>query len=133
MHEHIEKGTLTRGADGALYLLNPGSCVRVDGHCNEEPESGTMDGKAANVGDSAILGDHMSARVVVNPDDQLSARVVVEPGDHGSARVVVNPGDQLSARVVVEPDDHDTARVVVSPGDQLSARMVVDSGEGLVN
>ena len=115
MHMHAQNGTLTRGADGALYLLSPGSCVRVQGSPGDLPER------------------HLEAEAAVTPKYEESAGWQSAAGDQASARMLVDPGDQLSARMLVDPGDQASARMLVDPGDQLSARMLIDPGESLVN
>ena len=100
MHEHAQNGTLTRGADGALYLLSPGSCVRID-----EPEVSNRQPDAVGSVVSDDIGfqgrpsgaeDHASARIMIEAtDDHAAARIMVEPGDNGSSKIMVDPGDSL--------------------------------------
>lgn len=145
MQDHIEGGTLTRGADGVLYLLSPGRCVQVDPSDSQVLEVGKEDDKAAIGHDGAASADHMSSRMevdpgdldsgrmLINPGDQLSARMLVDPGDADAARMLINPGDELSAKMLVDPGDSDSARMLVDPGDSDSAKMLIGPGEGLVN
>ena len=87
MHKPCEGGTLTRGADGALYLVSPSKCVRVDSADSSNDEDRT----------TRELSEPSSFGAAIVVGDKDSARAIVDPGDHGSARAIVDPGDGEAA------------------------------------
>ena len=117
MYRQFDEGTLTRGADGALYRLRPGSCVKVEEEYCEEQSS------APRLEDLSV-DRHM---------DGLSARMLVDPGDGDSTKMLVDPGDELSAKMLVNPGDELSAKMLVNPGDENSARMLIEPGTNMVN
>ena len=139
MENQHEEGTLTRGADGGLYLLSPGRCVRVE--CEQEASGKTQLGpcdsaefkKQEAAGQHSNSEEHLSARMLIEPGDQGSARMLIDPGDQLSARMLIEPGDQASARMLIEPGDQASARMLIDPGDHASARMLIESDDSLMN
>ena len=129
MYRQFDEGTLTRGADGALYLLRPGSCVRVEDEFKEECPNALHNQDTAGVEHT----DCLSARMLVDPGDLESGRMLVDPGDGESAKMLINPGDELSAKMLVDPGDGAAGRMLVDPGDQGSARMLIEPGNSTVN
>ncbi len=111
MYRQFDEGTLTRGADGALYLLRPGSCVRVGDqpHDMDTEHFGHDEGSSAHV-------DSQSARVLIQPGCTAPVHATDDLGDNDAAMVLINPGDALSARVLVDPGDGISARVLIDPG-----------------
>ena len=135
MHEHAQNGTLTRGADGALYLLSPGSCVRIDESEVSKRQPNAVDSPGGRLqGRPSAADDHASARIMIEAaDDHAAARIMIEAGDHGSARIMVDPGDHEASRIMVEAGDSASARIMVEPGDHGSSRIMVDPGDSLIN
>ncbi|MDJ0607891.1 MAG: hypothetical protein QNJ67_02875 [Kiloniellales bacterium] len=129
MYQQFDEGTLTRGADGALYLLRPGSCVRVEG----QTESGNTELSPWVDEGAETHADCQSARVLVDPGCVEPIEASDDPGDNSSAMVLINPGDVRSARVLVDPGDMGSARVLVDPGDGVSARVLIDPGSASLN
>lgn len=127
MHEHALEGTLTRGADGVLYLLSPGTCVRV-----QDTQSDLPDGQPEAIEVADSRGDGITDRLSA-ADDHAAARMHIEAGDHRSARIMVDPGDHEASRIMIEADDNRSARIMVDPGDHGGSRIMVDPGESLVN
>ena len=136
MHEHAQDGTLTRGADGALYLLSPGSCVRIDESEGSKPDAvgSAVSNDVGFHGCPSGAEDHASARIMIEAtDDHAAARIMIEAGDHSSARIMVEPGDHEASRIMVEAGDGASARIMVEPGDHGSSKIMVDPGDSLIN